>query len=197
MHIKHMCAFSLLTALATASGVSAHTPYNQEHRSSLKVRSGAFFHTPQKFRKIYGVAGGCVEVEGAYATHANFEAFGNLDYFIRQKGHSVGLKNPTDVQSFNFSFGVKVPYEVSRHIELYLGVGPSVGGIWIKNDSICGIEKVSQAIIGGVFKSGIYCNIDSRWFVDFFGDYLYQPTKFSTFADVGGFRLGAGFGGRF
>ncbi|MBA3956852.1 MAG: hypothetical protein H0X51_00445 [Parachlamydiaceae bacterium] len=125
-----------------------------------------------------------------------YETWVNFDWFTKH-GRSEGLKDPTRVSAANISLGIRLPYHFCDQVTGYVGIGPSLGRIWVKNDSYCSHEKVSKLVIGGVLKSGILYFINDCIFIDLFADYLYQPVHFETHVDIGGFKTGAGLGIKF
>ena len=168
----------------------------RENPNSLKIRAAAFIPTSKLFREIYQTVGPCIELEYAYRFRDYLEGWGNFDWFFKH-GRSVGLNNPTKVKVANFSFGLKFPYNIKQCHEVYIGTGPSISGIWLTNKSCCGCEKVSKPAGGIIVKSGYYYNFSKHLFLDFFADYLYQPIHFQHRVDIGGLKMGIGFGGKF
>lgn len=165
---------------------------------SLEIRSAAFFHSSGRFREIYGNVGGSYQLEAS--TKFNdcdcYETWANFDWFSKH-GKSDGFNDPTRVSIANISLGIKFPYQICEQFTAYIGIGPSLSRIWLKNKSQCRHEKVSKLAIGGVLKTGVYYFISERVFVDVFVDYLYQPVHFETHVDIGGFKTGAGIGVKF
>jgi hypothetical protein len=171
-------------------------PLFAELRSSIDVRAAAFFPSSKRFREIYGTVGPSYQLEASTQLPKYLDAWMNFDWFS-QHGKSIGFHNPTRVSIANLSFGIKFPYQFSNHFTVYAGIGPSFAKIWVKNKSQCGDENISRFPIGGVIKTGIYCLINQRIFMDVFVDYLYQPAPFKTNVDVGGTKTGLGIGVKF
>lgn len=170
----------------------------------VEVRSAAFFHASQKFRRIYGNVSGCYEVEASTTLCGCYDGWVNFDWF-RKHGKSIGMKNSTRCDINNTSFGIKINYSLCNPFYLpccdaliaYAGLGPSFGKIWLKNRSHCRHEKKSKCVVGGVFKCGIQYFFNCYLFLDLFVDYLYQPVQFHERVDIGGVKLGAGLGVHF
>lgn len=158
----------------------------------LEFRSAAFFPSSKLFREIYGNAGVNFQIEAATELCNFVELWSNLDWFSK-KGHSVGFHDPTRVKISNYSLGFNFVYPINCRFALYVGAGPSIGTIWLKNRLHHGKEKTSKTVIGGVFKAGLYLTIDN-FFIDLFIDYLYQQSHFHTHVDIGGVKTGAGIG---
>lgn len=161
--------------------------------STFKIRGGAFIPRCDLFRDIYGKVGGFGELEIATHVHPHVEVWANANGFFK-RGHSLGFCNQTRIAIGSGSIGLKFPYEFCNCFTLYLGAGPSFAGIWLKNKSICGCDKITKGSAGGVVKSGFMYHFKSRWFVDLFFDYVFQPTHFQRHIDVGGARIGLGLG---
>lgn len=170
-------------------------PLINAHESSVELRSGAFFHSSKRFREIYGNASVCFEIEAATRVYNCFEGWINFDWFTKD-GRSRGLHDSTRVNIANPSFGLKVPFQITRCISIYVGIGPSLSTIWVKNHSHSH-KKTTKFVVGGILKSGLIYDITSCIFADVFVDYLYQPVHFETRVDIGGVKVGGGLGYRF
>jgi hypothetical protein len=171
-------------------------PLFAEFQSSIEIRSSAFFHSSKRFREIYGNAGASYQVEASTKIYDCFDGWANFDWFSKH-GKSVGFNDPTRVSIANISLGIKSPYQFSEKFTAYIGIGPSLSKIWLKNKSHCSHENVSKWAIGGILKTGVYYFINKSIFIDVFADYLYQPVHFETHVDIGGFKIGAGLGIKF
>lgn len=164
--------------------------------TSLEIRSAAFFHSSERFRDIYGNVGGNYQIEASTKLYDYVDGWANIDWFSKH-GKSDGFNDPTRVSIANISLGIKFPYRLSEQFTAYIGVGPSLSRIWLKNKSQCGHETVSKWAIGGVLKTGVYYFISKGVFIDVFIDYLYQPVHFETHVDIGGVKAGLGVGVKF
>lgn len=167
-----------------------------EASSSFKVRTVAFIPRSERFRNIYGKAIGTIELEAAKRLCNHLELWVNSNVLFKH-GRSIGFCNPTKIGTVNGSFGFKVPYQVRDCFTVYAGIGPNFTGIWLKNKSMCCKEKISKGAVGIVAKSGLDFFVREHLFFDFFVDYLYQPVNFQTRVDIGGVKIGLGFGGTF
>lgn len=163
---------------------------------SLELRSAAFFHSSNRFRSIYGNIGGSYQLEASARLCDRLYGWGNLDWSPKH-GKSDGFNDPTRINIGNISVGIKFPYRFCEKFTAYIGVGPSLAKLWLKNKSQFGHETVSKWAVGGVLKSGVTYFINRRIFIDLFLDYLYQPVHFETHVDIGGIKTGLGLGYRF
>ncbi len=162
--------------------------------TTLEVRSDGFFHSFRRFRRIYGDVSASYQVEGSIQCDKNMALWTNFDWFGKH-GRSIGFRDPTRVDIANISFGIKIPYCITQNIIAYVGIGPSLFGIWVNNRLFRREhEKVSRFALGGILKSGINYFITEHIFLDAFVDYLYQPVYFEKFVNIGGVKVGGGIG---
>jgi len=181
-----------------ALSLCAVSTYAGIEYSTLKVRGSAFFPQSKRVRQIYGKVGGNAEIEAAIGFTDHVALWANFDWFSKH-GHSTGLlQSRTNVKIANFSFGLQFPWQIDECIILYAGVGPTIAKIWLRNvintTAQTIVQNVSKTCVGGIVKTGIYWFFYDNFFCDTFADYLYQPTGFSSKANVGGVRLGLGLG---
>lgn len=177
--------------------VSYLSPVCAEFESSIEFRSAAFFHSSERFREIYDDVGASYQLEASTELWRCLDAWANVDWFSKH-GKSDGFKDPTKVEIANFSFGIKYPYQFCSQLVGYLGIGPSLGRIWLKDKYRCHCRRsVSKFIAGGVLKSSVYYFFNRCLFVDVFLDYLYQPVHFHRNVDIGGVKIGLGIGAQF
>lgn len=163
---------------------------------NAEFRYGAFFHTSKRFREIYGNVGASYQLEASTHVYNCLDGWVNLDWF-NDHGKPEKCNGNTTVNIANVSLGLKYPYCFCEKYIAYIGIGPSIGRIWLKNKSRCEHEKISKLAIGGLLKTGIYCFITCNIFVDLFIDYLYQPVHFEKDVDIGGIKPGIGIGIQF
>ncbi len=161
----------------------------------VEFRAAAFFHSSKRFREVYGNVGPCYEIEAATHIYRSFEGWGNIDWFHKHKTQDEVTKSTVNI--LNVSFGAKYVYIPSERWHCYLGIGPSIGGIFLKNRSDGYKDNVSKFIIGGVVKIGADYIFPCGVFFDIFVDYLYQPVHFHTTVDIGGLKPGLGLGYKF
>lgn len=176
--------------------ITNNYPLFAEFQSSIEIRSAAFFHSSGRFREIYGNVGASYQLEASTKLYDCLDGWANLDWFSKH-GKSEGFNDPTRASIANISLGIKFLYPFCEKFTAYIGIGPTLSRIWLKNKSQCSHETVSKWAIGGVLKTGVYYFICDRAFIDVFVDYLYQPVHFETHVDVGGLKMGVGIGVKF
>lgn len=176
--------------------------------SDVKVRGAAFIPQSKLFRDIYGKVAGTFDVEVATSVLPHVDLWANIDGLVKH-GRSLGLNSPTRIGMTHVSLGVKFPYALSQRWVLpggrfetrwvlYAGAGISFASVWLKNKSPFTWERINKGTVGGVIKSGAYCFVTDRVFLDLFADYLVQPTHFNPrYVNTGGLKVGAGLGTSF
>ncbi len=181
------------------------TPANVDF-NRLEFRSAAFVPTSGRFRELCGNVGVSLqaEYERTLKNHRNLEIWGNTEWvFMDGKRNSCGH---SDIDILNFNFGLKFSGKVYHDIiGLYAGIGPDVGIVFLENKKRCChtcnkhgiIEHKRKAGIGGIVKTGVQFYIKPHLYFDIFADYLYLPIWFHHTLEVGGLRVGGGFGGTF
>lgn len=163
---------------------------------SVELRTAAFFPSSGLFRGIYGKVGTCYQAEGSAKWKNCWDLWSNIDWFTKH-GESLGFRQPTRINILNFSLGIKYVYPFSRKCNAYIGLGPNLSVLWLKNNFLGHREKVSKRALGGIVKLGIQYFITDCYFLDLFVDYLYQPMHFKNHVNVGGFKTGIGLGTQF
>jgi hypothetical protein len=164
----------------------------------FEPRAAAFFPTGDLFRRVYGTVGGSYQLVIA----REFSEFGdfwmNYDY-VNMGGFSTSHRfhERTRIQIGNAAAGLSLlfPFDDYDTNHLYLGVGPSVAGVWIHDQLRSRDVHRKHIVVGGLFKLGYMHTWDCRWVLDIFADYLYQNLHHKT--EIGGVKLGAGLGFKF
>lgn len=165
-----------------------------EQEIRVQARAGAFFPAVSRFTSIYGDCLPFYELE-ASTPFCNFDIFGNLD-LVTKKGRSDSLHHYTRITIANISFGIKLPYQLRDDLSLYIGIGPSLGSVFVRNHIQGSHSKSTHFAYGGVIKTGFIYNITCNLFADFFFDYLYQ-SAFHNHLNIGGSKIGLGLGTTF
>lgn len=183
----------IIAGLLVLSLVSIDTLRALEVANSVEVRSSAFFHSSKLLRRIYGQASGCYGIEATTKIDCYPDIWADIDFFYKH-GHSIGSHIPTRLSIVNVSLGIKFPFCLTHEISAYVGLGPSLARVWIKNE---GHSRVTKLAPGGIAKVGVAYTFCSHFFVDLFVDLLYQPVTFHRNLDMGGIKAGIGLGGCF
>lgn len=170
--------------------------YDTMYKHNFKIRPYLFVPHTKLYRNIYGKIGGGVQVEfeKTMSDHGSFWI--NLDGLFK-RGHSIGLCQKTRISTISLSSGIKYCYEYNKRLQLALGIGPSIAGIFIKDQSVCCPNKNSKCSGGFVIKTDLHGFIHDRVFLDLFLDYTYQHVHFNKNINVGGTKIGLGIGWTF
>ncbi len=203
-----MCLGALYTqSIVRAQDSSLAAPAVSPPLTSAEARTAAFFPTAHKFRKIYGDVGLSVQAEvgRTFQNLQNLGVWGNGEW-IFMDGKPYRSCGSTDINIFNISFGLKgIGHFFNQTLSLFGGIGPDVGLIYIKNTmrccNKCDVPNIrqhrSRAAPGVIVKTGAEVRFSHYFYFSFFADYLYLPVHFSHNVDVGGVKVGGGFGARF
>jgi len=164
----------------------------------IEGRSAAFFHSSKHFRDTYGNVGGCYAIEASTTLEDCWSGWANLDWFSR-RGHSVWIwhDDRTRVKIANLSVGIKYDFKLNDRFTAYIGIGPSLARVSMKNKWEIVHHHFSKFAFGGIAKGGFDYFMTDYIFLNFFVDYLYQPVHFHSRMDIGGTKVGGGIGIRF
>lgn len=160
----------------------------------LELRSGAFFHTGNRFKEVFGTTAPFFGVELSKGFCNQYRGWVDVDYSYNDKDQDCCT---THFKVLNTSFGLNYVFCLGCNWDFYLGIGPSFSWVKLTNDSCCEKAKYSKCAFGGVVKSGFYYEFCDCYFVDIFADYLYQPVKIDRTIEIGGVKLGIGIGAKF
>jgi hypothetical protein len=172
--------------------------------NKTELRSAAFIPANEKFRKIYGNPGLSLQLEGSrvFKDLQYLEIWENLEWIFMHgsaRPHSCGK---THIDILDLSVGVKfIGPAVADRLYFYAGAGPDFGVVFVENQTHCFRTRIkehkSYAAIGVVFKTGMQIVMKPHFYLNFFADYNYLPVGMQSTIDVGGLKVGGGFGGKF
>ncbi len=168
------------------------TPVDNELKNTFQVRVDAFFPASDRFRHIYGTVAPSYEVEASRKLNSFIDIWANFDWFF--KHGEAGCHTSTEITVANGSFGIKFPFKISKHVKVYVGLGPTFAGVWLENKTHCDHKHISKFSFGGIAKSGFIFSLNKHVFFDLFADYFYQPVHYKKHVNVGGLRTGLGLG---
>lgn len=177
----------------------------------LEVRGAYFKPTGDRFKHIYngsGLYGGELAVQLSECNE-HWYGFLSVDY-LRKKGHSIGLGNPTRVTLLPIGIGVKyvMPACWCDNTDWYVGLGFQPVRVHTHDLSPFVIPKITRWAMGGIVKGGAYINFSCNFFLDLFIGYSFARAKnhlavaptgpvVPLSASVSGAIFGAGIGYRF
>lgn len=165
---------------------------------SAELRVGDFCPTSKKIRRIYNDHHLDLEVEASLKYCQNSALWANVNY-VRQNGHSIGLKNETTLKLYPVSVGYKTFYGLGSSFLAYFGLGVSYTQVKIRDRPSEQIKgKIEKKAWGTVAKGGAIYYICSNIFADLFCDYYYTEVELNDHKNnIGGIRAGLGLGVNF
>ncbi|MGK5594677.1 MAG: hypothetical protein ACSNEK_04885 [Parachlamydiaceae bacterium] len=163
--------------------------------ASLKYRTAGFFPVNQLVKHIYGDVIPNYQLEFSQSISPKIALWANADLF--HEHGKVGHCGTSKIYAVNFSIGPKLVYPFSNNFNLYVGIGPNIARICLRNGSRCGPHHDYKVAFGGILKSGVEVSVYQSVFLDIFADYLYQPVDFRETVDIGGWKVGVGIGAKF
>lgn len=182
----------LLAALSSISVFFSASAAAHELNRGVEARFALFFPQSSTYRHLYGTVNPAFALEAFGKIKGPFMGWTNLEW-LPGSGNSIGGHDATHINILNWGFGAKYAYRIKEKYTPYIGIGPNISTVWIHNHSHLH-KRQSKTGIGFVIKSGFYWEFHSRFYCDFFADYLYQYVQFRKNANVGGFHIGAGLG---
>ena len=184
--------FFNLLVLFSLSG-AAHALDALVEEGTLEIRTSAFVPFSKRFSDVYGDVGASVGIEATGKICGCYNGWIDLDFFPKSKRQGHCCKSQIDI--YNASFGINYFIPISCGIQAYIGIGPSISRIHIKNHSYCcKSERISRVVVGGIIKTGVYFDLCDPFYLNIFADYLYQPIHFHHTVDLGGIKAGIGLG---
>jgi hypothetical protein len=140
------------------------------------------------------------EIELGVRVYDQLRVWGNFNTFTANAS-SLGLKDPTAMQLYPLSAGLKYNVEIIESLDLYLGIGPTFTCLEMEDYSPYVQQNTFRTSWGVVGKSGLIYRFGPHVFFDFFADYYYgkiapvsQSGIESESLNVGGLRTGLGIG---
>lgn len=165
----------------------------------VEFRVASFYPTSKLFRQVYPPARVTYGIDISRQFYCNSYLWIDVDWFNKW-GHSVGPKEfrrGTSIDLIPVSMGLKYVLPVTSAIDAYAGAGVAYTFLHVRNHSRFVHEHVYRQGFGGVVKTGLKLKLGC-YFVDLFGDYLYQQFHFyGHHTEVGGFKIGGGLGASF
>jgi hypothetical protein len=166
----------------------------------VEFRVSSFYPTSKFFRQIYSTPRVAYGIDISRQICGNSYLWIDVDWFDK-KGHSVGpeeFRRSTRINLVPVSMGVKYLLPVTSSIDVYAGAGVAYTFLHVRNHSEFVHERVNRQGFGGVVKTGVKVKFCGCYFLDLFGDYLYQRFHFhGHHTEVGGFKIGGGIGASF
>lgn len=186
----------ILLFISQAEAQSASPEHLYPGNYTLEVRVNPFFPTGKRLRKIYSHVWPNYGIEASGKINTTITGWANID-FTNCHGHVHECHTSSKIRILNGSFGLKLTTHKTSNLQIYMGLGPVLGGVWIHNDSFCNNHHIRKFALGGIIKIGLMIYLPSRWTLNFFGDYSYEPVWFKRTVNIGGAKAGLGLGNHF
>lgn len=162
----------------------------------------AILFSKSDFKDIYNYAP-MYQAEVSLLFSESYMFWMNLSYY-KNNGHSIPLRDKTNVQLIPLSFGLKYRHLIRENLHFLIGVGPCYTWMRINNDSQYVNQIVKKDGFGAMIKTSLNYSYRRFSFLVFL-DYYFQNFSFSTnnllisrhSADVGGLLFGFGIGTNF
>jgi outer membrane protein len=192
--MKKLCSILALLVASQVYGLNWKTGWDGE------VRLAAFHPTSKLFREIY--SSWDAEPQFLLSKKLGWGLYGwaSVGYFSSE-GRTSFSGYESKIRMVPLSFGLHYLFFPEKRFHLYLGVGPSVNFVGIRDFSPYLNTHVRKESWGVVARSGLIYDMWKCLFVDLFADYLYQPlstqSEDRSSEDIGGWKVGGGIGVHF
>ncbi len=190
--------WSLLTISSTISATEI-----------IEVKTGYFFFSDSKMRKVYDSGGLDVQLCGSYplcnpTCSWTLNAYGAVEYFQRS-GKSIHGHQRTELWSVPVNIGIKPVYAINDNMQYYFAIGPRYFYIHQHNHSSFIYKNKSRNGVGFFVNTGINYLLCDHFVIDIFGEYSYAKTHFhgnksrvyTRNIQIGGISFGGGIGYEF
>lgn len=210
LRIIFLSLLVVLSTLSTSQGSCSE--FNQKtipnFNPLLEVKTGYFFFSSSKLRKIYNNGGWDVQLCTAYPLwHLNcrwaIEAYGAVEYFQRS-GKSINGDQKTSLWSVPVNIGLKTLYAINSNMQYYFTFGPRYSYIHQHNHSSYVYKNQSRNGFGFFVNIGFHYILCDHFVIDIFEEYSYTNIHFNERFRVytrniqsGGFTCGGGLGYQF
>jgi hypothetical protein len=176
---------------------------------TLQLRGAAFIPFKHQLREIYGDGLPTMEVEGSYCLMKN--KWAHCDQLLlwdnvgwtSKAGKSIGFNYYTKLNLIPFSIGLSYQVNFLRYCDFYVGIGPSLSLLRIKNYDGFRTTHFNRNEFGFTTKTGFRFTFCTNFFFDIFGDYFYTKFRKMNHDPIqnidnhfSGFFIGGGFGGK-
>lgn len=175
----------------------------------FEVKTGYFFFSDSKMRKIYDRGGLDIQLCTSYplwklTNRWTLNGYGAVEYFHRS-GKSINGDQKTSLWSVPVNIGLKPVYAINAIMQYYYAIGPRYFYIHQHNDSSYVSKNKSRNGLGFFINTGFNYFLCDRFVIDLFGEYSYAKTHFhagksggyTRNIQIGGFTFGGGVGCRF
>jgi len=177
--------------------------------ADLELKTGYFFFTDSKMRKVYDKGGWDIQLCASYplcnlTSQWTLNAYGAVEYFHRS-GKSINDHQKTELWSVPINIGLKPVYALNANMQYYFAIGPRYFYIHQHNHSSYVYEDKSKKNLGFFVNTGFNYDLCNHFLIDVFGEYSYAKVHFHSGRShvytrniqTGGFTFGGGLGYEF
>lgn len=175
-------------------------------RPLIEVKTGYFFFTHSKMRKVYDKGGWDIQLASSYplwnpTDRFSLNAYAAVEYF-HCEGQSLQGDQKTSLWAVPINIGFKPVFVICPEAQYYFTLGPRYFYIHQHNNS-CDVDKnKSRNGVGFFMNTGFDFLLKSCFAFTIFGEYAYAKTHFHSEKtgvytrniQVSGFTLGGGLG---
>ena len=187
-------------APACATPVDLCSPCRKVH-PMVDVKSGYFFFSDSKMRKIYDEGGWDIQISGTAPIWKCLQLYGSVEYFKRH-GRALSTHEKTSIWEIPLSLGLKAVAPIGNKVQYYAAVGPRYIFLHQDNYSQLVDRSINDNGLGGFVNTGFHFFPVRHWLIDIFGEYSFKRMhvhthKHNVYAQtiqVGGFAFGLGTG---
>ncbi len=175
----------------------------------FEVKTGYFFFSNSKMRKVYDRGGLDIQLCASYplwnlTSRWTLNAYGAVEYFHRS-GKSINGDQKTSLWSVPINIGLKPVYAINANRQYYFAIGPRYFYIHQHNRSSYVYKDKSKNDLGFFVNTGFNYVLCDHLVIDIFGEYSYAKVHFhggksrvyTKSIQIGGFTFGGGIGYEF
>jgi outer membrane protein W len=172
----------------------------------FEVKTGYFFFSNSKMRRVYDQGGWDVQLSssfpvGAPSKRLSLHAYAALEY-MNYAGRSLEENQKTTLWEIPVTLGLKSVILLGSQRHYYFTLGPRYFYIHQHNQSLSVDREKSRNGLGFFANTGFNFKLGRHFFIDIFGEYSYAKIRFHTHKcnvytrkiQVGGFTVGGGIG---
>lgn len=181
-------AFFLSLLAVSIAATGACREFAQEEISCcffqplIEVKTGYFFFSDSKMRKIYDHGGLDIQLCASYplcnlTSRWTLNAYGSVEY-IQKSGRSIGGHQKTSLWQIPVNFGLKPVYAINVNTQYYFAIGPRYFYIHQHNHSPYVYRNKSGNGLGLFVNTGLNYFFFDHFVIDIFGEYSYATMHF-------------------
>ena len=192
LFIRFLCFILCAVSLQAFALDPVPSPYQYK----LSGQVSAFFPESSRFQRIYGDCLPVYGIEFSSQFSSSWDYWVGLDLYHRSSRMYEDCCH-SKITTLYTSSGLNYVFHFLPKFDLKLGLGPVLGVVILDNHSWCKKETSTAFIAGVLFKIAGQWNLNPHVFFKLFADYSYQCAFFKNYVNIGGTKIGGGFGWKF